>query len=129
MASIRRWIMRSGAAAAFTCAGTLGAHAEPQPGPGYLLVEINVKDPEGFKEYAERATRTVEQYGGDFVILGGKTQTIEGPDPDGTFVVIKFSSVEAAKKWLDSPEYGAVKGIRHRTAETRQYLVEGLPTE
>jgi len=113
---------------AFTLAGT-PTHAEPKPGPGYLLVEINVKDPEGFKEYADKATKTVEQYGGKFIILGGKTQTIEGPDPNGAFVVIKFDSVSAADKWLRSPEYSAVKGIRHRTADSRQYLVEGLPIE
>ena len=129
MKSIPGWAMLSAAAAAFTLAGTLALHAQQQAGPGYLLVEINVKDPEGFKEYAEKATRTVEQYGGDFIVLGGQTQTVEGPDPNGTFVIIKFDSVDAARKWLNSPEYGAVKGIRHRTAETKQYLVEGLPTE
>jgi len=121
-------LITAGVGFAFALAGT-PTHAEPKPGPGYLLVEINVKDPEGFQEYAEQATRTVEQYGGEFIVLGGKTQTIEGPDPNGAFVVIKFDSVSAADKWLRSPEYSAVKGIRHRTADSRQYLVEGLPIE
>jgi len=119
----------AGLGLALTLAGTVATHAELKPGPGYLLVEINVKDPEGFNEYAEKATKTVEQYGGQFIVLGGKTQTIEGADPDGSFVIIKFDSVDAVQKWLSSPEYSAVKGIRHRTADTRQYLVEGLPTD
>ena len=51
------------------------------------------------------------------------------PEPNGTFVIIKFPSAVEAARWLNSPEYTAVKGIRHRTAEARQYLVEGVPTE
>jgi len=126
---LTRWsLITAGVGFAFALAGT-PTHAEPKPGPGYLLVEINVKDPEGFQEYAEQATRTVEQYGGEFIVLGGKTKTNKGPDPNGAFVVIKFDSVSAADKWLRSPEYSAVKGIRHRTADSRQYLVEGLPIE
>lgn len=95
--------------------------------PAYLVVEINVKDKEGFKEYAEKATQTVLQHGGRFVTFGENIQTIEGPNPNGTFVIIQFKSLDDAKGWLSSPEYAAVKGIRHRTADARQYLVEGLP--
>jgi len=129
MMPIRHFAMGLGFAAALPLAGAAPAHAQAQSGPGYLVVEINVKDPDGFAEYAEKATETVKNHGGRFLTLGSKVQTIEGPDPNGTFVIIAFDSVEAAKKWLDSPEYGAVKGIRHRTAEARQYLVEGLPAE
>lgn len=109
--------------------GGAGAQGVPPSQPAYLVVEINVTDPEGFSEYAEKATQTVQQYGGSFVTFGENIQTIEGPDPNGTFVIIKFPSADDATKWLTSPEYTAVKGIRHRTAEARQYLVEGVPTE
>lgn len=118
-----------GTAIVLSLAGTAAIHAQTRSGPGYIVVEINVRDQEGFKEYAEKATKTVEQHGGKFIVLGGSIQTIEGPNPNGAFVIIRFDSVEAARKWLSSPEYSAVKGIRHRTADARQYLVEGLATE
>ena len=116
-------------ALSLTCAGTLATHAQTKAGPAYLVVEISVKDEDGFNEYAEKATRTVEQYGGKFIVLGATAKAIEGPEPNGASVIIKFDSVKDAESWLNSPEYSAVKGIRHRTADARQYLVEGLPEQ
>lgn len=107
----------------------VGSEAQAQSQPAYLVVEIRVTDPEGFAEYAEKATQTVLQYGGSFLTFGENIQTIEGPDPNGTYVIIRFDSADDASRWLNSPEYNAVKGIRHRTAETRQYLVEGPPAQ
>ena len=116
-------------AASLAFFGTIVTQAQDQGGPAYLVVEIEVNDQAGFSEYAEKATATVLQYGGDFVVLGAAAQTVEGSEPDGSIVIIRFGSVDEARKWLTSPEYSAVKPLRHRTADTRQYLVEGLPTE
>jgi uncharacterized protein (DUF1330 family) len=58
--------------------------------------------------------------------MDGSPDAVEGELPNGNVVLIQFPSVEQAKAWLESPEYGAVKDIRHRTANTRQVLVEGL---
>lgn len=116
-------------AAAFAFAGSVAILAQSQPGPAYLVVELDVKDQEGFMDYAKKATKTVSQYGGNFVVLGTKAQTIEGADPNGVITIIEFGSMDEAQNWLNSPEYSAVKGIRHSTAETRQYLVEGLPKQ
>lgn len=115
--------------AAVAFAGTVAIHAQSQSGPAYLVVELDVKDQEGFMEYAEKATKTVSQYGGRFIVLGTEAQTVEGADPDGVITIIEFGNIDKAQKWLKSPEYSAVKGIRHATAETRQYLVEGLPKQ
>lgn len=119
----------AGMVVALAFAGSATTRAENQPGPAYLVVEVDVKDQNGFEEYAEKATKTVLQYGGTFLVGGATAQTIEGAEPNGNIVIIKFGSVGEAQNWLTSPEYSAVKGIRHRTADTRQYLVEGLPPE
>jgi len=34
--------------------------------------------------------------------------------------------VARAKDWLDSPEYGAVKHLRHRNATSDMVVIEGL---
>jgi uncharacterized protein (DUF1330 family) len=115
-----------GVAAALIVAGVAPGQAQPEAGPAYLVVELNVKDQEGFLEYAEKAARTVSQYGGSFIVLAREAKTIEGADPDGVVTIIKFDSVVGAQKWLDSKEYSDVKGIRHATADTRKYLVEGV---
>jgi uncharacterized protein (DUF1330 family) len=109
--------------------GTTAMQAQDRPGPAYLVVEIKVTDQEGFAEYAEKATETVLQYGGSFIVLGAAAQAIESAGPSGNIVILRFESLDEAYQWLESPEYSAVKGIRHRTAETIQYLVEGVPVE
>jgi uncharacterized protein (DUF1330 family) len=92
--------------------------------PGYVVAEVDVTDPATFKQYADKTPGTVAQYGGHYVIRGGKNISIEGDAPK-RFVLIQFESVEKAKAWEDSPEYGAIKPIRHSSAKSRVFIIEG----
>jgi uncharacterized protein (DUF1330 family) len=111
---------------AFLLAGAIAAQAQTSEGPAYLVVELDVTDQQGFQEYAETATKTVSDFGGSFVVLAREARAIEGADPEGVVTIIRFDSLADAQRWLESPEYSAVKPIRHATANTRQYLVEGV---
>ena len=46
--------------------------------PAYVLVDIEVIDPNLYEEYKKLAPSTVTQYGGKYVARGGKTETLEG---------------------------------------------------
>jgi uncharacterized protein (DUF1330 family) len=92
--------------------------------PGYVVAEVEVTDPATFKQYADKTPGTVAQYGGHYVIRGGKNISIEGDAPK-RFVLIQFESVEKAKTWEDSPEYSAIKPIRHSSAKSRVFIIEG----
>jgi uncharacterized protein (DUF1330 family) len=106
-------------------AGARAIHARPaQVMPGYVIAEVDVTDPGTFQKYADKAPGTIAQYGGHYVIRGGKNMSIEG-EPPKRFVVIQFESVEKAKAWEDSPEYSAIKPIRHSSAKSRVFIVEG----
>lgn len=102
--------------------------AQDKVPPAYLLVELNVTDPEGFQAYANKVPGTIEQHGGS-IIANDEADTIEGEAPNGRVIVLKFANVSDAQAWLKSPDYVAIKGIRHETATTRQLLVEGLAVE
>jgi uncharacterized protein (DUF1330 family) len=117
---------RLGTAAMALMGAAAAGQAQTEPGPAYIVVELVVEDLEGFTEYADKATITVSEYGGSFIVLAADALAIEGAEPDGFVTILKFDSVQAAQDWLTSPEYTAVKGIRHGTARTRQYLVEGV---
>jgi uncharacterized protein (DUF1330 family) len=41
-------------------------------------------------------------------------------------VVIEFDNAEKAKAWEYSPAYEAIKPIRHSSAKTRVFIVEGV---
>ena len=92
----------------------------------YVIVDINVTDPVHYEEYKKLASPTVELYGGRYIARGGRTETLEGDWMPSRLVILQFDSIDQARKWLDSPEYSAVKAIRHQTADSRMVVVEGV---
>jgi uncharacterized protein (DUF1330 family) len=91
----------------------------------YVIAEIEITNPEGYKAYAALVPATIEQFGGRFLVRGGKAETLEGDWPERRRVVIEFPSVEAAKKWWDSPEYAKPKALRRANSNGRLLLLEG----
>jgi uncharacterized protein (DUF1330 family) len=117
------------AGAALGVIGTVSIHARQAKAPaGYVIAEVDVHDPATFQEYSKQAPGTVAKYNGHYVIRGGKTKALEGDAPK-RFVVIAFDSVEKAEAWEDSPEYSAIKPIRHKSATSRVFIAEGVPAQ
>lgn len=96
--------------------------------PAYVVVEIEVTDPVTYEEYKRLAPPSIAQYGGRYIIRGGKTETLEGDWSPKRFVMLQFDSVQRAKDWWSSPEYAEAKALRQRSAKTRMVLVDGLPS-
>lgn len=92
----------------------------------YAIVDIDVTDPEGYKEYVRLAPATVTQYGGRYIARGGQNETLEGHWQARRLVILEFESMEKAKQWLNSPEYAPVRALRHKYARTNMVLVEGI---
>ena len=110
-------------------AGTAVIHAQQAKIlPGDAVAEVDVTDPATFQKYAEKAPGTIAASGGHYIIRGGKSVSIEG-EPPKRFVVIQFDSVEKAKAWEDSPAYDAIKPIRHSSAKSRVFIIEGAATQ
>ena len=92
----------------------------------YVIVDIDILDPAGYEEYKKFAGATVEKYGGQYIVRGGKTEVLEGDWNPKRIVVLKFKSIGRAKKWLDSQEYREPRKMRHRTAKAKMIVVEGV---
>ena len=95
---------------------------------GYILAEIEVTNPEGYKDYTTMVPPTIEKYGGRFLVRGGATEPLEGEWPQRRRVLIEFPSVEAARQWWDSPDYEKPKAMRRANSNGRLLLLEGAPT-
>ena len=109
-------------------AGATAIHArQAKVLPGYVVAEVDVTDPATFQKYADKAPGTIAASNGHYVIRGGKSVSIEG-EPPKRFVVIAFDSMEKAKAWEDSPAYDAIKPIRHSSAKSRVFIIEGAAT-
>jgi uncharacterized protein (DUF1330 family) len=92
----------------------------------YVLVSVEVTDPDAYREYTAQTPGTVERYGGRFVVRGGQYETLEGDWSPQRIVVLEFPSVEQAKRWYNSTEYQRILPIRQRNSRTEFLtVVEG----
>ncbi|MGD8710038.1 MAG: DUF1330 domain-containing protein [Ectothiorhodospiraceae bacterium] len=92
----------------------------------YVIVDIDVHDPQRYGRYKELAAPTVAAYGGKYIARGGKAESLEGDWDPKRVVILEFESAEAAKQWLESPEYREARALRHETATSRMIVVEGV---
>ncbi len=92
----------------------------------YVVVQIEVHDPEGFEEYKARVPPTIEAYGGRYAVRGGAVETLEGDWNPSRFVMLEFDSVSQAKAWWSSEEYRIPKELRNRAASAQMIVVEGI---
>jgi uncharacterized protein (DUF1330 family) len=93
---------------------------------GYILAEIEITNPEGYKGYSSQVLATIEKFGGKFLSRGGTNTPLEGEWPQRRRVIIEFPTVEAARKWYDSPEYEKPKALRKANSNGRLLLLEGV---
>lgn len=93
--------------------------------PAYIIAEVEVTNPAGYETYRPLAGASVAQYGGKFVVRGGKAELVEGSQPPARIVVIEFADTAAAKRWYNSPEYQEALKVRLANSKGRVILVEG----
>ena len=93
--------------------------------PAYVIVEVEINNPEEYEDYKKLTPASIAAYDGKFIVRGGKTETLEGDWEPQRIVVLEFPTIERAKEWWHSSEYAPAKAIRQRTASTRMILVEG----
>ncbi|HEY7790720.1 MAG TPA: DUF1330 domain-containing protein [Vicinamibacterales bacterium] len=94
--------------------------------PAYVVVNIEVHDPERYKDYIKMSPGSIAQYGGRFIARGGRTEALEGTTQARRVVVLEFPSYEQARAWHVSAEYADAKKLRQSIATTSMLLVEGV---
>ncbi|MGH7088874.1 MAG: DUF1330 domain-containing protein [Stellaceae bacterium] len=92
----------------------------------YLIADLDVSDPAGMENYRAKVPETIARYGGRFVVRGGAHEVLEGDWRPTRLVVLEFPSMEALKRWYDSPEYRPLIAERKASAATDVVIVEGL---
>lgn len=94
--------------------------------PAYIIVDVEVTDPDTYAEYRGPAAETVEELGGRYLVRGGRCETLQGDWAPSRIVVLEFPDMGAATRWWSSPEYEPVRALRHRAAQSRMIAVEGV---
>jgi uncharacterized protein (DUF1330 family) len=105
----------------------MAIHAQQtKTAPGYVVAEVDVHDAATFAKYGAKVPDTLKPFNAHYLVRGGKIEGVEGTAPKDRFVVIAFDSVEKARAWENSAAYEAIKPIRHSSATSRVFIVEGV---
>jgi uncharacterized protein (DUF1330 family) len=105
-------------------AGVLYAQVKP---PAYVLVEIDVKDQDGFaKDYLPKAQANVKEFGGK-LIAGGVNKAIGfiGAPPPNRVVLLQFSDMDAVKAFEDKEKQN-VADLGSKYASFRVIGIDGV---
>ncbi|MSQ63874.1 MAG: DUF1330 domain-containing protein [Betaproteobacteria bacterium] len=92
----------------------------------FVIVEVNVTDPQLFQEYAKGVPSTIAAYGGKYLVRGGSVDPKEGGWTPKRVVVLEFPSMDQARRWYGSVEYAPLLAMRLKAADSKLILVDGV---
>ncbi|MDQ0012337.1 uncharacterized protein (DUF1330 family) [Variovorax boronicumulans] len=92
----------------------------------YIIANVEVTNPVQYEDYKKWSTEAMKAHGAEVCVRGGKVEVLEGDWAPQRIVILKFPSVEAAKKFNESPEYGKARTARQGAAIMRMIVVEGV---
>lgn len=92
----------------------------------YVIVDVDVKDLERYKEYVKLTPASLESFGGRFIVRGGYAENLEGEWQPKRVVVLEFDDINRARAWWSSDGYKGAKALRQSAAHTNMIVVEGV---
>ncbi len=92
----------------------------------YIIVDLDVKDPEGFSGYKEKVPDIIAKYGGKYIVRGGAFENFEGDWDPHRIVVLEFPDMAAAKRFWAADDYNEIKHFRLNNAGSRVLFVDGV---
>ena len=93
----------------------------------YIIAQVRVDDPEGYRNYTDRTPALIEKWGGQFLVRGGRTEVMEGEPVGNRTVLLRFPSMEQALEFYHSDDYAELRAIRQAHSEAQFLIAEGVP--
>ena len=91
----------------------------------YVIAEVDVKDVEKYKLYADKAPGVTMPAGGKYLARAGKVECFEGTPPKSRIVVIEFKDMETARAFYYGKAYQEIIPLRQAASEGRMFVVDG----
>ena len=92
----------------------------------FVIADVDVKDPDKFKEYSKLTPTILKTYGGRYLVRGGNVEVVEGTWTPNRLVVMEFESIAQLKRWYNSPDYTDALKIRQESSESNVVVAEGV---
>ena len=99
--------------------------AQTKAKPAYWVTEVlEMRDQAAFMKAIQAVPPTVQNFGGRYIVLGGKLTADIGPVPK-RIAIVAFDSMDKAQGWLSDPTARGLRDEVNKHAQTRAYAVEG----
>jgi uncharacterized protein (DUF1330 family) len=93
----------------------------------YIIADVKVSDEAQYAQYRALSPAAISAAGGEFIVRGGKHETLEGTWQPNRVVMLKFPTYEQAKAFYDSELYRAARAKRAGATEYfNLVVVEGI---
>ena len=92
----------------------------------YMIVNLDVHDPEGMSRYRDEVPALIAKHGGEYLVRGGDFEVLEGKWQPSRLAMFRFPNREAIHNFFDDPEYADLLELRHRTADSDVVIVDGV---
>ena len=93
----------------------------------YIIVDMSILDMAQYQRYMAVAPAAVAAAGGEYLVRGGRFETLEGEWRPSRIAMLKFPSFEIAKAFYDGELYRAAREKRSGATEFfNMVLVEGV---
>ncbi len=106
--------------------------AQQESRPAFVIVErlATTGDESIQEEYAKLARDILPKYGARYLARSQRNTLLEGEGAAPCCIaILQFPSVDAAKRWYESPENQAAAKIRQSGGKFRLVAIEGLPEQ
>ena len=93
--------------------------------PAYVIVDIDVKDRDGFSRYVQEVAPMLARWGARYLVRGGEVEVLEGEWDHHTVVILEFPSRVAAEEFYESEEYAPLLKLRLDSTNSMLAILEG----
>ncbi|MFC0105627.1 DUF1330 domain-containing protein [Kibdelosporangium aridum] len=93
----------------------------------YVISETEALDEAEVARYRAVANKSLDIYGGEYLVRATKPAAAEGFWPEQQkIVVVRFPSIDRLREWYVSPEYGEALAISRNALTRRLLFVDGV---
>ena len=93
----------------------------------YIIVDMKITDMDQYKQYMAAAPAVVAAAGGEYLVRGGRCETLEGSWQPTRVAMLRFPSFDKAKAFYDDAKYRAARAKREGATEFfNMVLAEGV---
>jgi len=93
--------------------------------PAYIIADIDLREPERYREYVEKVPALIAKHGGRYRVRGGEAEVLEGTWTPSRLVVLEFPSREAALAMYNDPDYLPFRTLRQSISRSNLVIVDG----